>query len=84
LGKPVDFVARSALPLRTDGQLLAAHGAAAGYDGLAVGRFHASPKPVRFGASAVIRLESSFGHFVPGNIDYTTVWMVVLQDILRL
>jgi hypothetical protein len=64
------------LPLRADGQLLAADSAAAGYDGLAVTGLHASPKPVRLGAATVVRLKSSFGHFVPGNIDYTTGWVV--------
>jgi hypothetical protein len=62
------------LPLRADGQLFAADSAAAGKDGLAIGGLHASPKPVRFGAATVIRLKSSFGHFIPGNIDYTTAW----------
>jgi hypothetical protein len=63
------------LPLRADGQLFAANGAPAGKDGLAICGLHASPKPVRFGAATVIRLKGSFGHFVPGNIDYTTGWV---------
>jgi hypothetical protein len=60
------------LPLRADGQLFAANGPAAGKDGLTVRGLHAAPKPVRLGAATVIRLKSSFWHFVPGNIDYTT------------
>ena len=63
------------LPLRADGQLFAADSAAARQDGLTVGGLHARPKPVRFGAATVVRLKSSFGHFIPGNIDYTTGWM---------
>jgi hypothetical protein len=62
------------LPLRADGQLFAADSAAAGQDGLAVGGLHASPETVGFGAATVVRLKCSFGHFVPGNIDYTTGW----------
>jgi hypothetical protein len=52
----------SGLPLRADGQLLAAGGPAAGENGLAVCGLHAAPKTVRFGASAVVRLESTFWH----------------------
>ena len=61
----------SGLPLRADGQLLAAGSAPARDDGLAVSGLHAAPKTVRFGATAVVRLESTFWH-VSGNIDYTT------------
>jgi hypothetical protein len=35
---------------------------------------------VRFGAATVVRLKSSFGHFIPGNIDYTTRWGVLNRD----
>jgi hypothetical protein len=52
------------LPLRADGQLLAAHSAAAGNHGLAVGGLHAGPKTVHFGAATVVRLESTFRHWI--------------------
>jgi hypothetical protein len=68
------------LPLRADGQLFTADSAAAGKDGLTIGGLHAAPKPVRLGAAPVIRLKSSFGHFVPGNIDYTTRWLLPNRD----
>ena len=57
----------SGLPLRADGQLLAALCAAAREYGAAIGRLHAFPKTVRFHAAAVIRLKSTFRHCSKGN-----------------
>ena len=50
------------LPLRADGQLLAALRAAARQHGAAIGGLHAFPKTVRLGAVTVVRLISTFRH----------------------
>jgi hypothetical protein len=50
------------LSLRTDAEFLAANGAAARENGLAVRGLHASPKTVGFHATPVIRLKGSFRH----------------------
>jgi hypothetical protein len=61
----VSGIQRWALPLGTDGEFLAAAGAAPGKNGPAVLGLHARAEPVRFGAMAVVRLKSTFRHFIP-------------------
>ena len=64
------------LALRTYGQFLAAHSPTAGKHSLAVSGLHAGPKSVHFGAATVIRLESTFRHYLlfligVGNFKHT-------------
>jgi len=64
------------LALRTYGQFLAAHSPTAGKHSLAVSGLHAGPKSMHFGAATVIRLESTFRHYLlfligVGNFKHT-------------
>src|SRR6185312_12534006 len=63
----------SGLPLRADGQLLAALCASARKNGAAIGRLHAFAKTVHLGAATIVRLKSTFRHCIWGKYKYTRV-----------
>lgn len=80
----------SGLPhFRADGNLFAANGTAARQNGLTISGLHARPKAMRLGATAVVRLKSTFRHCIlgmfremyVGNIDYTTGWAGVAKGL---
>ena len=72
------------LALRTYGQFLAAHSPTAGKHSLAVSGLHAGPKSMHFGAAMVIRLESTFRHYLlfligVGNFKHTLLQPCLLS-----